>query len=150
IERTRTKRNRSARPTRIGGFAKGARLEIKKATTLVVAQDNLSASSSRTSSPSSLLASVDHLLLATHWRLYRHTHVADVNRRDRKEFRRSSGERHSASARRRAVGAPPERRQRFRSRGSPARSAPRRRDCHRSRCTPRGGSRLVYVRLTPA
>jgi hypothetical protein len=65
-ERTRTKRNRSARPTRIGGFAKGARLEIKKATTVVVAQDNLSASSSRTSSPSSLLASVDHLLLATH------------------------------------------------------------------------------------
>src|SRR5438132_111452 len=52
--------------SRIGGFAKGARLEIKKATTLVAAQDNLSASSSRTSSPSSLLASVDHLLLATH------------------------------------------------------------------------------------
>jgi hypothetical protein len=40
--------------------------KIKKATTDVVAQDNLSASSSRTSSPSSLLASVDHLLLATH------------------------------------------------------------------------------------
>jgi len=37
IEPTRTKRNRSARPTRIGGFAKGARHEIKKATTLVVA-----------------------------------------------------------------------------------------------------------------
>jgi hypothetical protein len=65
-ERTRIKRNRSARPTRIGGFAKGARLENQKATTVVVAQDNLSASSSRTSSPSSLLASVDHLLLATH------------------------------------------------------------------------------------
>src|SRR5712691_8070494 len=124
--------------------------KIKKATTLVVAQDNLSASSSRTSSPSSLLASVDHLLLATHWRLYRHTHVADVNRRDRKEFRRSSAERHSGGAPRRAVGAPPERRRRFRSRGSPAGSAPRRRDCRRSRCTPRGGSRLVYVRLTQA
>jgi hypothetical protein len=66
IEPTRTKRNRSARPTRIGGFAKGARRENQKATTFVVAQDNLSASSSRTSSPSSLLASVDHLLLATH------------------------------------------------------------------------------------
>jgi hypothetical protein len=66
MERTRTKRNRSARPTRIGGFAKGARREIKKATTVVVAQDNLSASSSRTSSPSSLLALGNHLLLATH------------------------------------------------------------------------------------
>jgi hypothetical protein len=33
----RVKRNRSARPTRIGGFAKGARHEIKKATTFVVA-----------------------------------------------------------------------------------------------------------------
>jgi len=66
MERTRTKRNRSARPTRIGGFAKGARREIKKATTLIVAQDNLSASSSRTSSPSSLLALGNHLLLATH------------------------------------------------------------------------------------
>jgi hypothetical protein len=66
IERTRVKRNRSARPTRIGGFAKGARREIKKATTVVVAQDNLSASSSRTSSPSSLLALGNHLLLATH------------------------------------------------------------------------------------
>jgi len=62
----RAKRNRSARPTRIGGFAKGARHEIKKATTLVVAQDTLSASSSRTSSPSSLLALGNHLLLATH------------------------------------------------------------------------------------
>jgi hypothetical protein len=30
IERTRTKRNRSARPTRIGGFAKGARFEKSK------------------------------------------------------------------------------------------------------------------------
>jgi hypothetical protein len=30
MERTRTKRNRSARPTRIGGFAKGARLENQK------------------------------------------------------------------------------------------------------------------------
>jgi hypothetical protein len=66
IERTRVKRNRSARPTRIGGFAKGARREIKKATTPVVAQDTLSASSSRTSSPSSLLALGNHLLLATH------------------------------------------------------------------------------------
>src|SRR5439155_26484153 len=92
IERTRTKRNRSARPTRIGGFAKGARLEIKKATTLVAAQDNLSAFSSRTSSPSSLLASVDHLLLATHCRLYRHTHVLDVNSADRKELKRSLAE----------------------------------------------------------
>jgi hypothetical protein len=35
------KRNRSARPTRIGGFAKGARHEIKKATTLVVARTTL-------------------------------------------------------------------------------------------------------------
>jgi hypothetical protein len=41
IERTRTKRNRSARPTRIGGFAKGARHEIKKATTLVAARTTL-------------------------------------------------------------------------------------------------------------
>jgi hypothetical protein len=40
--------------------------KIKKATTVVVAQDNLSASSSRTSSPSSLLALGNHLLLATH------------------------------------------------------------------------------------
>ena len=30
IERTRLKRNRSARPTRIGGFAKGARHENQK------------------------------------------------------------------------------------------------------------------------
>jgi hypothetical protein len=40
--------------------------KIKKATTVVAAQDNLSASSSRTSSPSSLLALGNHLLLATH------------------------------------------------------------------------------------
>jgi hypothetical protein len=66
MERTRVKRNRSARPTRIGGLRKVPDAKIKKATTLVVAQDNLSASSSRTSSPSSLLALGNHLLLATH------------------------------------------------------------------------------------
>jgi hypothetical protein len=38
VESTPGKKNRSARPTRIGGFAKGARHEIKKATTLVVAK----------------------------------------------------------------------------------------------------------------
>src|SRR5439155_23121481 len=60
----------------------------QKATTLVVAHDRSTSSSSRTSSSSSSLALVALLLLATPWRLYRHTHVSNVNTCDLSDIRR--------------------------------------------------------------
>ena len=63
----RPKRNRSARPTRIGGIAKGAGLKRRRRHHVVATRQPTSSSwSSSSSMTSSSPASVDHLLLATH------------------------------------------------------------------------------------